>query len=167
MGELPSIWRVELFHPLVIHFPIALLLSGTLAWLAGQFVDGEGTWGFLEPAGRLMLGAGVISAWIAVYTGDLANTEVARQLCDPTVVEAHEEYAFVVAGVFTGALALELASVLLDALEPWRRAITVVVGIALVAASGLLGYVGHLGATLVYQQAAGVYQPTESCTEFE
>ena len=94
MGELPSIWRVELFHPLVVHFPIALLLSGTIAWLAGQVVDEAGTWGFLEPAGRLMLGAGVITAWIAVYTGDLANTEVARRLCDPTVVETHEDYAF-------------------------------------------------------------------------
>lgn len=32
--------------------------------------------------------------------------------------------------------------------------------------SGILIYTGHLGATLVYQQAAGVHIPSEDCSEF-
>lgn len=32
--------------------------------------------------------------------------------------------------------------------------------------SGYLVYIRHLGAQLVYQQAAGVYHPSEDCSEF-
>ena len=80
MPEVPSIWRVELYHPLVVHFPIVLLMSGTLAWIAGQAVSCEGRLGFLLPAGRLALVAGTAAAWLAVYTGDLADadSEVSR-----------------------------------------------------------------------------------------
>ncbi|QDG50539.1 hypothetical protein FIV42_07270 [Persicimonas caeni] len=175
MSDLPSIWRTELIHPLVVHFPIVLLMCGTLAWLAGQWVgrssdqssDQSSRWSFLLPAGRLMLAVGAVTAWAAVYTGDLADTEVARTLCDPTVVEAHEEYAFVVAAVFTGAILLDWAVVLVEKLQRWRTPLSLLIGIALLGASGLLGYVGHLGASLVYQQAAGVYRPSQMCTEFE
>ena len=36
----------------------------------------------------------------------------------------------------------------------------------LLAGSGTLAYVGHLGAELVYQQAAGVNIPSKDCSEF-
>jgi uncharacterized membrane protein len=167
MADIPSIWRVELIHPLVVHFPVVLLLCGTLAWLAGQWVAENGRWAFLRPAGRLMLGVGAASAWAAVYTGHLADAEVVRTLCDPTVVEAHEEYATLAAAIFTGAVVVDFASLLIDALKRWRTPIAVVVALALIAGATLLGYVGHLGSTLVYQQGAAVYHPTEMCTEFE
>ncbi len=167
MGELPSIWRVELLHPLVVHFPIALLIGGTAAWIAGHLVDREGRWGFLKPAGRLALLVGIASAWIAVYTGSLADAEVVRGLCDPTVVETHEELAYLVAWTFTGAVAVDFASSFIERLKPWRRYLAIAVGLALLAATATLGYVAHLGASLVYQQAAGVYQPADDCAEFE
>jgi len=167
MPDVPSIWRVELYHPLVVHVPIVLLMSGTLAWLAGQVVGREGRWGFLLPAGRLALVAGTVAAWGAVYTGDLADAAVVRTLCDPTVVETHEELAYVVGWTFGGAVVVDLGSLYVEALEKWRTHIAVFVGAALVAGTATVGYVGHLGASLVYQQAAGVYQPTEKCTEFE
>lgn len=167
MSDLPSMWRVELLHPLVVHFPVALLMTGAAAWLAGHCVDADGRWGFLKPAGRLALGVGVVSAWIAVYTGDLANTEVARSLCDPTVVEEHEDLAYLTAALFSGAIGLDAAAALIPKLASWRRATSWVVGLVLVGATALLGYVGHLGSTLVYQQGAAVYDPSETCTEFE
>lgn len=167
MAELPGIWRVELFHPLVVHFPLALLLCGTATWLIGQWVREHQRWDFLLPAGRLMLGIGAISAWVAVYTGHLADAEVVRTLCDPTVVERHEEYGTTVAAVYTAALALELGSLLTDAFQRWRHLIALLVGVALIVGATLLGYTGHLGSTLVYQQGAAVYHPSENCTEFE
>lgn len=167
MTELPGIWRVELLHPLVVHFPLALLLCGTAAWLVGHWTRRRERWAFLLPAGRLMLSVGAASAWVAVYTGDLADAEVVRTLCDPTVVEAHEEYAIIVAAIFTGALVIEFASLLNAALERWRHIIAIAVGVALIGGAALLGYVGHLGSTLVYQQGAAVYHPSENCTEFE
>lgn len=167
MPDVPSIWRVELYHPLVVHFPIVLSMSGTLAWLAGQVVSRERRWGFLLPAGRLALVAGAAAAWLAVYTGDLADAEVVRSLCDPTVVETHEELAYVVGWTFSGAVVVDIGSLYVEALEEWRAYIAAVVGAALIVGTATVGYVGHLGASLVYQQAAGVYQPTAKCTEFE
>lgn len=165
MADVPSLWRVELVHPIVVHFPIVLLMTGTFAWLAGQLADRGGRWGFLVPAGRLALAGGLVAAWVAIYTGDLADAEVVRSLCDPTVVETHEELAYLVAYLFTGALALDLAAA--GPLRRWRRWLAPLVAVALLAGTGGIGYVGHLGASLVYQQGAGVYQPSNNCTEFE
>jgi hypothetical protein len=38
--------------------------------------------------------------------------------------------------------------------------------LAFVIGAMLTGYIGHLGAKLVYQQSAAVYQPSEDCSEF-
>lgn len=167
MPEAPDMWRVELIHPLMVHFPIVLLICGTLAWVAGSWVDREGRWGFLKPAGRLAIAAGAVLAWAAVYTGDLANAEVARSLCDPTVKKDHENLAYIVSGIFSGAIAVDLATFYFDLKDKVRTAITWFVGLTLVAASALMGYVGHLGGELVYSQAAAVYRPSPECTEFE
>lgn len=167
MAQLPSMWRTELFHPLVVHFPIALLTVGTVAWLVGRLVGREGRWGFLLPAGRALLLIGTLSAWAAVYTGDLADAEVARTLCDPTVVEAHESYAYWMGYLFTGALAVDAASHLSDLKGVWRRFAGVAAGVAMLLGASLLVYVGHLGASIVYQQGAAVYEPAEDCREFE
>lgn len=167
MPELPDMWRVELIHPLVVHFPIALLICGTVLWLAGVWVDEQGRWGFLKPASRLLIAAGALLAWVGVYTGDLANAEVARSLCDPTVKKDHENLSYVVSGIFTGAIVVDLAAQYVDLKKQVRLAVTGLVGVSLLVGAGLLGYVGHLGAQLVYQQGAGVYHPSEDCSEFE
>ena len=160
-------WRVELIHPLLVHFPLALLVTGTLLWLAGQGLRRRARLAFLLPAGRLLLVLGTALAWVSVYTGELADGVVARTLCDPTVVKAHENNAYTVSAVFSVAMAVDLVV----ALRPWsrivRRIAALAVGVALVAGSAGIAYVGHLGAQAVYQQAAGVFTPTESCTEFE
>jgi len=41
-----------------------------------------------------------------------------------------------------------------------------VIGLLLVG-SGYVAYTAHLGASLVYQQGAAVYEPTAGCSEFE
>ncbi|MGO1586219.1 MAG: DUF2231 domain-containing protein, partial [Mesonia sp.] len=66
------------------------------------------------------------------------------------------------------ALSLDLMyaffSLQLGSLVLWIKRLTLIL---LLIGNGFLMYVGHLGATLVYQQAAGVYVPTEDCQEFE
>ena len=168
MADVPDMWRTELWHPMIVHFPLALLSVGTVLWLSGKFLQQESRWSFVTPAARLLLFVGVLSAWAAVFTGDLANSEVARELCDPTIAESHEEYAIAVASIFTIALGIDLfAWMRLESNAVSRRLASVLVAIALVAATGLLGYVGHLGASLVYQQAAAVYRPDPACIAFE
>ena len=176
MEALPSMWRTELWHPLVVHFPIALLLVGTLFRAGGALPAARGRLSFFRPAGRMLLALGTAGAWVAVYTGSLADSIVVRSLCDPTVLETHEHLAYRTAYLFVGYVAADLA---LFGARRWlaasshrrtkllRRALlAAVLGLTL-AGSATLMYVGHLGSKLVYQQAAAVNQPSDDCAAFE
>ncbi|MDR5589947.1 DUF2231 domain-containing protein [Christiangramia sp. SM2212] len=160
MNELPEFFRTEVFHPLSVHFPIVLLLMATLFKLIGLW-SSKITW---DHGGRFLLLLGVIGVWIAIYTGDLADGIVSRQLCDPTVLKEHENFAYTTAWIFTATLILEFLMKYVDLLK--NRITSVLLVILILAGSGTLTYVGHLGAELVYQQAAGVNIPSEDCSEF-
>jgi len=158
-------WRVELIHPFVIHIPIALLIVGSMFWICSLWLHKR--YNFLRPSARLLLFIGTIGAWIAVYTGSLADAEVVRSLCDPTVVEQHESYAYIVGYLFSAFVIIDWLAVngYIDFLK--KQLIHLLLALLLVAGCGFLAYVGHLGSKLVYQQSAAVYQPTEGCVEFE
>ena len=160
MTELPDFLRTEVYHPLSVHFPIVLLLFATLFKIIGLW-SYKNTWDY---GGRFLLIFGVIGVWISVYTGDLADGIVSRQLCDPTVLKNHENFAMATAWIFTVALLVEIVSLYLEIIR--TRLLSVLLVIALIVGSGFLIYVGHLGAELVYQQAAGVNIPSEDCAEF-
>lgn len=160
MSELPEFWRTEVFHPLSVHFPIVLLLMATLFKLIGIW-SSKITW---DHGGRILLILGVIGVWIAIYTGNLADGIVSRQLCDPTVLKEHENFAYTTAWIFTAALAFEILRLFLDFLK--KKLFAFILVIFLLSGSGTLMYVGHIGAELVYQQAAGVNIPSEDCSEF-
>lgn len=164
MDALPSMWRSELWHPLVVHFPIALLLVGTVFRVGGAFLSGRLS--FLRPAGQALLALGTAGAWVAVYTGSLADSIVVRSLCDPTVLETHESLAYTTAYLFSGSVAVDAARRWIPAGLFRRIALVAVVGLAL-AGSGTLVYAGHLGSSLVYQQAAAVNRPADDCAAFE
>lgn len=168
MSEIPSIWRTELWHPMMVHFPIVLLLGAALLRIPWYFFSSAAA-RFVKKMSRVLLYTGTVAAWITIYTGTLADSIVTRSLCDPTVLEAHENAAFTIGYLF-------LAATLLDLIDfiPWGRLSIIkhkfkgwIVTLLLVAGSLYLGYTAHLGASLVYQQSAGVYQPTENCREFE
>ncbi len=160
MDQLPDFWRTEIYHPLSVHFPIVLLLMATLFKLIGLW-SSRITW---DQGGRLLLVLGVIGVWISIYTGNLADGIVSRQLCDPTVLKDHENFANTTAWIFTIALVIELLSRYIELIK--TRIVSVILVVLMLAGSGTLTYVGHLGAELVYQQAAGVNVPSEDCSEF-
>ena len=160
MPELPDFWRTEVFHPLSVHFPIVLLLMATLFKLVGLW-SSKLTW---DHGGRLMLLLGVIGVWIAIYTGNLADGIVSRKLCDPTVLKEHENFAYTTAWIFTAALVIEVLMYYVELLK--TRIISAILVVLMLGGTGTLMYVGHLGAELVYQQAAGVNIPSEDCAEF-
>jgi len=161
MSQLPDFWRTEIWHPLSVHFPIALLLAGLLFVVIGALLKRH----TLRVNGYLLIGLGTVGAWIAVFTGNLADGAVSRELCDPTVLERHERGGTVVALVFSAAL-LVIGMMYLKVLTRFRKLLFSVVVALLLLGSGYLVYTGHLGAKLVYQQAAGVYTPSEDCNEF-
>ncbi|MDT0648043.1 DUF2231 domain-containing protein [Zunongwangia sp. F260] len=162
MAEIPEFWRTEVYHPLSVHFPIVLLLLAFIFKLFALKFKRE-LW---ETGGTLMLLLGVAGIWIAIYTGNLADGVVSRKLCDPTILKDHENMAYLSAYIFSGSLLVDLAAYFKTYF--FRKMIVqIVLVLGLAAGTGVLMYVGHLGATLVYQQAAGVNIPSGNCAEFE
>lgn len=162
MEEIPDFWRTEVFHPLSIHFPIALLVVAFLFKVIALRYSRD-LW---ERGGTVLLIAGVITVWIAIFTGDLADGIVSRKICDPTVLKDHENMAWTTAWLFTAGLGVDL---LWQLKYPIFNNILfrIILILLLATGTGTLTYTGHLGATLVYQQAAGVYVPSGNCAEFE
>lgn len=168
MNELPGIWRTELWHPMIVHFPVVLLMGAAVLRIVCKFFANEKR-AFLKNTSRLSLYIGVVTAWVAIYTGSLADGIVVRELCDPTVLEDHENAAYTLGYVFTAAVFFDVLDfVSWEKLsfinKPFKEWIIISL---LLAGSIYLGYTAHLGASLVYQQGAAVYQPTEGCVEFE
>lgn len=163
MTELPEFWRTEVFHPLSVHFPIALLLIAFIFKLISLRIKRE-LW---QMGSMVLLVFGVLGIWIAVYTGNLADGIVSRKICDPTILKDHENFAYTTSWIFTVALVLELLQFLkIPFLSGKRKILDFSIALLMLVGSGFLTYVGHLGATLVYQQGAGVYMPSENCSEF-
>ena len=164
MNDLPEFWRTEVFHPLSVHFPIALLLVGFVFKLISLKFKRE-VW---ELGGTILLLTGVLGVWIATYTGNLADGIVSRKICDPTILKDHQNMAYVTSWIFTAALAADSLKYLRNSfLAGKRKILSFLVALLMLGGSGFLIYVGHLGAELVYQQGAGVYMPAEDCREFE
>jgi len=162
MNELPNFWRTEVWHPLSVHLPIALLLMASLFKIFGL----RGRPAYLQPAGTSLLLIGALGAWVAVYTGNLADGVVTRQICDPTVVKAHQNASLTMAWLFTAATVADV-TVMAGFVDKYKSLFKALVVVLMLVGSGFLLYTGHLGATLVYQQGAGVHQPAEDCREFE
>ncbi|MEX2572636.1 MAG: DUF2231 domain-containing protein [Balneolaceae bacterium] len=168
MNELPDIWRTELWHPVSVHFPIVLLLGAGLLSVLRHFAGSKHA-RFIHKMSGVFLYTGSVTIWISIYTGTLADSIVTRDLCDPTILEAHENAAFTLGYLFTAASLIDLIDFipseqfkkLKHPLKGW------LVTLLLVGGGFYLMYTAHLGARLVYQQGAAVYQPTENCREFE
>ena len=161
MNQLPEFWRTEVWHPLSVHFPIALLLIALLFKVLAITIKGL-TW---NRAGTALLFLGTLGAWIAIYTGNLADGIVSRQICDPTILKDHENASYSVAWLFTAASLLDVAA-LVGLLKRYAKVLMLLIVTLMFIGSGFLLFAGHLGATLVYQQGAGVYKPSEECLEF-
>ena len=162
MNQLPDFWRTEVWHPLSVHFPIALLIIALLFKVLDITTKGK-SW---SKASFLMLLLGTAGAWVAVYTGNLADGIVSRKICDPTVLKAHENAAYTLVWLFSGALIINIVQ-LAGILNRYARLLKLVAIALMLIGSGFLMYTGHLGATLVYQQGAGVYHPSDDCGEFD
>lgn len=156
--------RPEVWHALSVHFPIALLPVATLAMLI-SFSAGRSQrhW---QIAATLLLFAGCLTAWIAVYTGGVADGIVARKICDPTVLKDHEISGQRMTWIFTAALPLCIAFLTSRVSLKLRRVLPFVAVVIMLTGVGYLVYTGHVGASLVYEQGAGVRNHVVDCDEY-
>ncbi|HQU86688.1 MAG TPA: hypothetical protein PKY59_26385 [Pyrinomonadaceae bacterium] len=101
---LPPLPSWDGLHPIIVHFPIALLLVAPILVLIGSFVPNK-TRSFLMAAFIVML-IGTISTWIAVSTGEEAGELAERMANVEAVLENHEELAETTSKVFTALTAI-------------------------------------------------------------
>jgi uncharacterized membrane protein len=99
-------------HPVIVHFPIALLPVAALLLLLGLAASSRRT---LLGAALLVMSLGTVSAWVAVATGDAASRAAGRFPGLAPVVERHAELAAATRTLFS-TLTLAFATLLV---APW------------------------------------------------
>lgn len=111
MQTLPPIPNWTELHPMVIHFPIALLLVAPLFIIIGIIVNPQKGRPFLIAALVLML-LGTAGTFLAIATGEAAGEIAERTPAVNAVLERHEDLAEMTRVVFT-VLTILFAAILL------------------------------------------------------
>jgi uncharacterized membrane protein len=156
MIALPLIPPWEELHPLVVHFPIALLLTAPLFIVLGALVPPKRSRPYMIAALLLMV-LGTTGAWFAVATGEATADLVTRNPDVSAVLERHESLAEKVRVVFTAATLLFAAIILTPKAlhRESNRLMTSVVplffAVAYAGATLLLANTAHQGGRLVHE----------------
>jgi uncharacterized membrane protein len=142
-------------HPLIVHFPIALLLVAPLFVLIGAFLSPEKGKPFFI-AGLLLMVLGTISMFVASSTGEAARRVATKTPQIRAVLEQHEDLAettevvFAVLTVAFGAL-LFVPGILRRQLSRKLGArLLVIFFLGYVAGAVLLADAAHQGGVLVH-----------------
>jgi uncharacterized membrane protein len=140
-------------HPMLVHFPIALLIISVLFDAAGVVFKRDS----LRESALWLLGLGLLGGVGAVLSGDMAEEVAEKAGIAEALLERHETWALVTMWIFgvlfVGRLFLR------------NHFTTLTLAIYLVIASigiGTLTVTGYLGGDLVYEYGAGVRQVTRS-----
>lgn len=136
-----------LLHPILVHFPIALLFVSVLFDLMGATLSRDS---FREGA-LWLLGLGLIGGVAAAIVGDMAEDAVEKAGIAESLIETHEMWAQITLGI----MALLLLSRLLLRNRFSTRTPTVYLVLATMGLIALIA-TGHTGGNLVYKHGAGV-----------
>jgi uncharacterized membrane protein len=110
MQAVPPIPSWSELHPLIIHFPIALLLIAPLFIIAGILMNPQNGRPFLVTALALMI-LGTVGTVVAVLTGEAAAEVAHRSTGVSAVLERHQELAEITRDIF-GLLSVIFAAIL-------------------------------------------------------
>jgi uncharacterized membrane protein len=138
------------FHPIVVHFPIALTFVGVGARLLWVLFKRE----WLSNAAVALIVCAALGAIVAAYTGDLAHSPVERVPGSRAAVVEHEEWGERARNLLIAIAVIELGAL---ALRGNRQKVVRYVS----AAAGLVAMffmyeAGDHGGELVYSYAGGV-----------
>lgn len=141
MSEFPSL------HPLVVHFPIVLLILAAITQLIGLFtLKRELGWVTLALAALGLVGAYVSGSYAHPHTTDDISPRAALWL------EEHEEYAAFTLWLALVGTGLKAASLFLLRGRWWAE---VAVLLVLGGAAGTVSLAAHHGAQLVHLEGIG------------
>ena len=156
MFHLPPVPSWNGLHPLIIHFPIALLLIAPLFILVGAMLAPRRARAFFIAA-LVLLALGTASVFVAIETGEAAGRLAERTPEINAVLEHHQDLAEKLEFVFSAATVLFAAVFLLPILlrrAPRRLTTTLLPLVFLllyVPATGLLINTAHNGGRLVHE----------------
>lgn len=134
------------YHPLVVHFPIVLILVAALFQVLAFFVY-KNEFSF---ASLLLLFVGVITVWLASNTFHAHPANLPEQI--NSIYEEHELMAKYTWWLSLAALAVKAVSHLYLKRKWWSEAVVLVL---LIAASITVSVAGHHGAQLVHMGGVG------------
>jgi uncharacterized membrane protein len=143
--------NIGYYHPMVVHFTVALLITGVVF----RLISLTGRARFTGPAAATLLLVGTAFAFVAVRSGDDAHGPVERIPGARSAVEEHEEYGEEARNVFAVVALLEVAGLFMAGKKKEKLALV---------ASAIVGLVGLFylyeaaeeGGALVYSYAGGV-----------
>ncbi|HET9384688.1 MAG TPA: DUF2231 domain-containing protein [Gemmatimonadales bacterium] len=145
--------NLGIYHPVVVHFAVALLIAGALF----RWISLSGRAAFTGPAAAVLLLVGTLSAAAAVKSGVDAHGPAERIPGARQAVQDHEQ-----AGIWARNVFLVVAVLELLALATRRRRVNIARGAlwgsAIVSVFGVaaLYKAGDQGGDLVYRYAGGV-----------
>ena len=147
--------RAELFHPLLVHFPIALLVVASAVRFVHVIFRNNRFAQTILVFSWVLLFLGVAAAWLAILAGEVAESIVRATLCRPDVLDHHQQLAYTTAIIFSGALVSDVG---LFWLKPSALKSMLVAALLVLYLSGvvLLVFTGGFGGSLVYDQGAAV-----------
>lgn len=133
------------WHPVLVHFPIALLFAALLFELWGRWSkDSRASW-----AGFVLTIAGTVGLLLAFITGNYAEIVAAHQHIPQKPIGDHEAWATASSWIFIGLVAWR------SYLNPQESRFRFYL-LAVVSTLTLLTVTGYKGGELVYKYAAGV-----------
>jgi len=140
---------LTLLHPMIVHFPIALLITGFLSDIVGLATKRE----FFSQAGFLMLVLGALGLVAAYISGEQAGDGITEAGALKQALETHEGSATLTLWAVIIAAAFRISLVFF---KKYKGALKMV-SLTLVFLSVLaLARTGYYGGELVYKHAAGV-----------
>lgn len=127
-------------HPVFVHFPIALLLFGTLLILLSL------KWASFKLFALLTMIFGLLSGGIAYLTGEGSEDYAETTLrATEQAIDSHSTFALISLATFGGVLLLLLANYRFHS-----KGVVIIAFIIALVGCGLLAYTGHLGGKMVY-----------------
>jgi len=137
-------------HPVLIHFPLALLISGGLFSLGSRLIRQDGTRNAFRAVGLWNFRLGALALVPALLTGWAAYQTVAHDAPSHAAMTIHRNWAVATGAVFLGLVLLAWRERDRNWPGGWLS------GFLLLAGLALLGITGFLGGNLVYRHGLGV-----------
>jgi len=136
-------------HPMMAHFPIALLFAALALDGAGLALKKDR----LRQAALPVLALAVLGGIVAAITGDMAHDAISKMTAELNeLIETHQDFAF-------ATLAAAVVAVALRIWAEYKKAIQGLWGymsfVALLIAAILVGITGYFGGEIVFKYGAG------------